>query len=105
MAVCKVDDLEFDDGEPDEEVVELKPDNVDKRLTDEIDHGDTVLPKFSPRGVPGIFLGHRMSPGGVWKGEYFVVSLADLRRGTRRVRIQRVRSLVVAETNGYVFFP
>ena len=31
------------------------------------------------------------------------MSLADLRRGKRRVRIQRVRSLVVDEANGYVF--
>jgi len=77
--------------------------NVDKHLADEIDHGDEELPKFSPRGVPGIFLGHRFSPGGVWKGEYYVVNLADLRRGKRRPRIQRVRSIIVDDSEGHVF--
>ena len=42
--------------------------SMDKHLADELNHGDTDLPKFSPRAVPGIFLGYRLSPGGVWKG-------------------------------------
>ena len=75
----------------------------DKHLADEIDHGDEELPKFSPRGIPGVFLGHRFSPGGVWKGEYYVVNLADLRRGKRKPRIQRVRSILVDEAEGHIF--
>ena len=28
------------------------------------------LPKFASRAMPGIFLGYRLQPGGIWKGEY-----------------------------------
>ena len=60
---------------------DIERDKVNKTLAQDIDHGFTDLPKFSPRAVPGIFLGHRMSPGGVWKGDYYVCNLSDLRRG------------------------
>ena len=72
-------------------------------FVDDIDHGDTDLPKFAPRGIPGIFLGHRMSPGGVWKGDYYVCNLSDLRHGKRNPRIQRVRSILTDNSDGWKF--
>ncbi len=27
-------------------------------------------PRFVPRGIPGVFLGWKMNPGGRWSGEY-----------------------------------
>ena len=41
---------------------EQKYASVNKLLGDEIAHGDTDLPKFSPRAIPGAFLGQRLSP-------------------------------------------
>ena len=36
------------------------------------------LPKFGPRGVPGIFLGYYVAPGGVWREDYLVVPLDEV---------------------------
>ena len=36
--------------------------------------------KFGPKGVPGIFMGHVLQPGGVWKGDHYVVALDDIRQ-------------------------
>ena len=44
-----------------------------------------------------------MASGGVWKGEYYVANLSDLRRGKRKPRVQRIRSLVVDDTKGHVY--
>ena len=110
---CKADDEEEDDLEDDdikenrEKGVPVKDDDKpsphDKHLIDELNHGDTDLPKFSPRAVPGIFLRYRLSPGGIWKGEYFVANLADLRNGKRKPRVQRVKAIVADTDNGYLF--
>ena len=37
-----------------------------------------LLPKFGTRGVPGVFLGWHMHPGGKWSRDYKVAALADL---------------------------
>jgi len=92
-------DSDMNDREPRKDDISV----VSKSLAEEIDPGSKELPKFSPRGVPGIFLGHRMSPGGVWKGEYYVANLSDLRAGKRKPRIQRVRSILVDDHDGYLF--
>jgi hypothetical protein len=102
-------DEELDDGnEPDNvgEDITAQAELLDKNkseIVDDIDHGDTDLPKFAPRRIPGIFLGHRMSPGGVWKGDYFVCNLSDLRHGKRNPRIQRVRSILADNSDGWKF--
>ena len=44
-----------------------------------------------------------MASGGVWKGEYLVVNLSDIRSGKRVPRIQRVRALIVDDSKGHVF--
>jgi hypothetical protein len=36
------------------------------------------LPKFGPRGTPGIFLGYYIHPGGHFRGEYLCITLDDL---------------------------
>ena len=100
------DDVEWEEVDsdvPDKEIGKDDTNVVSKTLAEEIDPGTKELPKFSPRGVPGIFLGHRMSPGGVWKGEYYVANLSDLRAGKRAPRIQRVRSILVDDRDGYLF--
>ena len=35
------------------------------------------LPKGSPQAVPGIFLGLKLLPGGLWQGEYKVADLTE----------------------------
>jgi hypothetical protein len=53
--------------------------------------------KFDPKGVPGIFLGYKLHPGGKWKSEYLVAELHefddmdDVANG--RVSIQTVREI------------
>ena len=37
-----------------------------------------ALPKGAPRGIPGIFLGWKIMPGGAWNREYHVLRLSDL---------------------------
>ena len=39
-------------------------------------------PKFGSRAIPGLFLGYRLRPGAVFKGEYYVVSLTEYQRVT-----------------------
>ena len=50
-----------------------------------------------------MFLGHRLSPGGEWKGDYYVANLSDLRSGKRLPRIQRVRSIIADNAGGWIF--
>ena len=38
-------------------------------------------PKFSPKGVPGVFLGYVLLPGGKFKGDYIVAPLSDFASG------------------------
>ena len=39
-------------------------------------------PKFAPRGIPGLFLGYHIHPGGHFRGEYICISLEDLASAT-----------------------
>jgi hypothetical protein len=41
------------------------------------------LCKFSPRALPGVFLGYYLHPGGIWRGEYIVAALDDFRGALR----------------------
>ena len=67
------------------------------------DEPDLLRPKFSTKSVPGLFLGYHMLPGGLWKGDYYVALLSDLRRGKSVPRIQRVKSIYHDETEGWIF--
>ena len=80
------EDIKENRDKVDLDVDDSKPSPHDKHLIDELNHGDTDLPKFSPRAVPGMFR-YRLSPGGIWKGEYYVANLADLRNGKRKPRL------------------
>ena len=74
------------------------------------------VPKFGPRGVPGIFLGWYLHSGGNWKGEYLVADLRDFRsrqfgRSPKKlptdvglIRYFRVRELVYDRTRPF-FYP
>ena len=35
-------------------------------------------PKFAPSSKPGLFLGYRLEPGGLWKGDYLVADLEHI---------------------------
>ena len=48
-------------------LVDFKPMKEDSKL----------LPKGSPGAVPGVFLGYKLNPGGVWQGEYRVADLTE----------------------------
>ena len=36
-------------------------------------------PKLAPRLVPGIFVGYKLNPGGVWRDEYLVINFIAFR--------------------------
>ena len=38
------------------------------------------LPKASPRGIPGVFMGWKLNPGGMWNGEYLVAPLTAFKK-------------------------
>ena len=40
-----------------------------------------VAPKFAPTAMPGVFLGWQIQPGGKFRGEYIVASLAEFKTG------------------------
>ena len=68
------------------------------------------LPKFGPRGVPGIFLGYHLHPGGHFRGEYLCITLDDLAAvqhapdGTcLHPRVHRIKEVFV--TKGNTSFP
>jgi hypothetical protein len=53
--------------------------------------------KFEPRAIPGVFLGYRLGSGGIWRNEFYVVSLVDLAavlKGERKMTAQIVREVV-----------
>ena len=63
------------------------------------------LPKFGPGGIPGIFQGYHMQPGGKWNGEYLVAWIEHFKlaadpkvKAGRRVPFFRVREIVVDES-------
>ena len=47
-------------------------------------------PKFAPSSKPGLFLGYRLEPGGLWKGDCLV---ADLEQGLRKPSIHQVKRI------------
>ena len=61
-----------------------------------------LLPEFAPRGIPGIFLGYHLLPGGRWKGDYLVADLNDFKKG-KHIHVQRSKEVVVDE--GPVKYP
>ena len=48
-------------------------------------------PKFAPSSKPGLFLGYRLEPGGLWKGDYLVADLEHIQRGLRKPSIHQVK--------------
>jgi hypothetical protein len=61
------------------------------------------LPKFSPRAVPGLFMGWRVMANGTWRNEYHVVSMSQLDSAHqgRRLELQTVRE--VYQVGDFVF--
>ena len=58
-----------------------------------------ALPEMAPRGIPGIFVGYKLQPGCIFKGQYLVVDIRDF-DGSKsgRVRVQQVKEIVLPET-------
>ena len=50
-------------------------------------------PKFAPSSKPGLFLGYRLEPGGLWKGDYLVADLEHIQRGLRKPSIHQVKRI------------
>ena len=64
------------------------------------------LSKMGSRGVPGLFMGYHMHPGGRWSGDYWVSPLADwdaTKTSGSKVRFFRVKELVFDSCN--IVFP
>ena len=64
--------------------------------------------KFAPTSVPGLFVGYNLQPGGRFKGDYLVISLADAKRllekpKSARIFVQRVKEIYINPDEGYVF--
>jgi hypothetical protein len=59
----KSDDSDLEDSDGEDETGETDKLAVTKKFVEGVDDQDTDLPKFSPRAIPGIFLGHRMASG------------------------------------------
>ena len=66
-----------------------------------------VLTKFSPRAMPGIFLGYHLQPGGLWKGDYYVAARSDFGEyhgsSFGHVPVQRVKEVIHDRLGGYQF--
>ena len=60
-------------------------------------------PKFAPRSEFGLFAGYFLQPGGLWKGEYLVISFEQLTKATGRIEMKRVRECAL--TPGPITFP
>ena len=62
------------------------------------------LPKFAPRGVPGIFVGWHMEPGCGFRGDYFVIPLASFKDPNKReYRAHRIKELVSFDATKFPF--
>ena len=60
-------------------------------------------PKFAPRSEFGLFAGYFLQPGGLWKGEYLVISFEQLIKAIGRIEVTRVRECALVP--GPVTFP
>ena len=60
-------------------------------------------PKFAPSSKPGLFLGYRLEPGGLWKGDYLVADLEHIQRGLRKPSIHQVKRIWKNPEKPYVF--
>ena len=68
------------------------------------------LAKFSPKAIPGVFLGYVVQPGGAFKGAFEVAALEEFRAlafslndWCRNIRIHTVRDVI--PSRGGVVFP
>ena len=59
-------------------------------------------PKFAPSSKPGLFLGYRLEPGGLWKGDYLVADLEHIQRGLRKPSIHQVKRIWKNHEEPYV---
>ena len=51
----------------------------------------TTLPKFGPKGVPGVFLGYHALPGQRWSGSYLVCALEEFKDIENKPKIQHAK--------------
>ena len=53
------------------------------------------LPKFAPRGVPGLFVGWHVEPGCGFRGDYYVIPLSSFKTADKdSYHAHRVKELV-----------
>ena len=57
--------------------------------------------KFSPRGIPALFLGWRFQPGGKWAGSYIVVPLSYFLKQDEPLRIIEVADVKFPSETSY----
>ena len=82
---------------------------VDFMPTPEYSKKATVLPKFGPKAIPGVFLGYFLQPGGRHRGDYLVAELKDFQEmdlsttGGNHVRVHHIKDLQL--TTSDVQFP
>ena len=54
---------------------------------------------MGPNGIPGVFMGWELAPGGQWSGNYYVVPATvfdkyDFRNSQKRIQLKKVAELV-----------
>ena len=73
---CDFDQIDEDEAEIPTDEVEVEETSVTTALPAEKKERDFIKikedPKFAPLSKPGLFLGYRLEPGGLWKGDYLV---------------------------------
>ena len=60
-------------------------------------------PKFAPSSKPGLFLGYRLEPGGLWKGDYLVADLEHIQQGLRKPSVHQVKRIWKDPEEPYAF--
>ena len=79
-------------------LIDFKPTPVGVQTLKKTTEGDVkdkperLDPKFSPKAVPGVFLGYFVLPGGRWRGDYLAARLEDFQDPKRKTfQIQRIK--------------
>ena len=63
-------------------------------------------PKFSTRGVPGLFIGWDLQPGCYWSGDYVLVEVSSFKPGApKQTRLHRVKQRELLIPEGEWQFP
>ena len=77
-------------------------------MVDFMPQPDTKVVSMGAKTIPGVFIGYRIQPGGLWSGDYLVADLAPFREdcdvAKSKVKIHRIKE-VLRNRSGLYDFP